>query len=131
MLFTASIVDMLQQVFADAPLWVLFVAPGVVAGTLLCVISAIFAGANENNNFKDGGAGVLSAIAIFCAFIAAVCNLPPIFQSKGLIDGAWVFPHLLSIVTNIAALPLTFFTLAIIFDNIPKLLRRVEVATDN
>jgi hypothetical protein len=130
-LFTASIADMLQQVFADVPFWVLFVAPGVVAGTLLCVICAAFAGANESNNFKDGAAGVLSAIAIFSAFIAAVCNLPPVFQSKGLIDGAWVFPHLLSILTNIAALPLTFFTVAIIFDNIPKLLRRVEVATDN
>lgn len=131
MLFTASIADMLQQVFADVPFWVLFVAPGVVAGTLLCVICATFAGANESNNFKDSGAVALAGIAIFLAFIVAVCNLPPVFQSKGLIDGAWVFPHLLSIVTNIAALPLTFFTVAIIFDNIPKLLRRVEVATDN
>lgn len=115
----------------NAPLWVLFVAPGVVAGTLLCAICATFAGANESNNFKDSGAVALAGIAIFLAFIVAVCNLPPVFQSKGLIDGAWVFPHLLSIVTNIAALPLTFFTVAIIFDNIPKLLRRVEVATDN
>lgn len=131
MLFTASIADMLQQVFADAPLWVLFVAPGVVAGTLLCAICAVFAGANESNNFKDGTVGVLSAIAIFCAFIVTVCALPPVFQSKGLIDGAWVFPHLLSVVTNVAALPLTFFTVAITFTNIPKLLRRVEVATDN
>lgn len=109
----------------------LFVAPGVVAGTLLCVICAAFAGANESNNFKDGTAGALSAIAIFCAFIVAVCNLPPVFQSKGLIDGAWVVPHLLAIVTNVAALPITFFTVAITFTNTPKLLRRVETATDN
>lgn len=131
MLFTASIDDMLQQVFADAPLWVLFVAPGVVAGTLLCAICAIFAGANESNNFKDSGAQALAGIAIFFALIATLCSLPPVFQSKGLIDETWVVPHLLSIVTNVAALPLTFFTVAIIFDNIPKLLRRVEVATDN
>lgn len=131
MLFTASIADMLQQVFADAPLWVLFVAPGVVAGTLLCAICAVFAGANESNNFKDSGAQALAGIAIFFALIATLCSLPPVFQSKGLIDGAWVFPHLLSVVTNVAALPLTFFTVAITFTNIPKLLRRVEVATDN
>lgn len=131
MLFTASIADMLQQVFADAPLWVLFVAPGVVAGILLCAICAVFAGANESNNFKDSGAQALTAIGIFVALTATLCNLPPVFQSKGLIDGAWVFPHLLSVVTNIAALPLTFFTVAITFTNIPKLLRRVEVATDN
>ena len=131
MLFTASIADMLQQVFADAPLWVLFVAPGVVAGTLLCAICAVFAGANESNNFKDSGAQALAGIAIFFALIATLCSLPPVFQSKGLIDGAWVFPHLLSVVTNVAALPLTFFTVAITFTNIPKPLRRVEVATDN
>lgn len=131
MLFTASIADMLQQVFADAPLWVLFVVPGVVAGTLFCVICAAFAGANESNNFKDSGAQALTAIGIFVALTATLCNLPPVFQSKGLIDGAWAFPHLLSVVTNVAALPLTFFMVAITFTNIPKLLRRVEVATDN
>lgn len=131
MLFTASIADMLQHVFADAPLWVLFVAPGVVAGILLCAICAVFAGANESNNFKDSGAQALAGIAIFFALIATLCSLPPVFQSKGLIDETWVVPHLLSIVTNVAALPLTFFTVAITFTNIPKLLRRVEAATDN
>lgn len=88
MLFTASIADMLQRVFADAPLWVLFVAPGVVAGTLFCVICAAFAVANESNNFKDSGAQALSAIGIFVALTATLCNLPPVLQSKGLIDGA-------------------------------------------
>ena len=37
----------------------------------------------------------------------------------------------IAVLGGIAALPLIFFTVAIIFDNIPKLLRRVEVATDN
>lgn len=127
MLLTASVTDTLQQVLIDAPLWVTFVAPGVLSAIALCIVYALFDGANENRSYKAVLTHSLVSTCIIVAFVFALFYIPAVIQVKGF----GVTTALLAIATNLASLSFAIGVVFAICACVSKVLHRVATGTYN
>lgn len=130
MLLTANNPSMIQQALIDAPLWSLFVMPGLLAALALWITHVLSGDADENGNYKEAGARALSAFAVIALFVLTLCYIPSAIQAKGFISEAQVATSAIAIISNIITLP-SAFAVGNVFINLPQLVCKVDTTNDN
>lgn len=130
MLFTASIADMLQQVFADAPFWVLFVAPGITYTITLSAIYGLLRGVLGSSGAAEGLTLALGVLSTIGGTIWMLSTLTEVFLRAGVMDG---YPLVLAVAVGTISNVVTAFIAARVVLGLGSFLfpsRQVQEAVD-